>query len=104
MLNAEDGCRIWKICGFCDITCNITSCCCAALQILYKVLKSERVPERNKMRLKLKEPGYLGLVCFLEDVPVTMTIIRCLYEQVLATGEVLNGIRTHDVVNMFTKS
>ncbi|XP_062847864.1 neurobeachin-like protein 2 [Trichomycterus rosablanca] len=54
-------------------------------RILYKVLKSERVPERNKLRLKLKEPGYLGLVCFLEDVPLTMTIIRCLYEQVLAT-------------------
>ncbi|XP_058230531.1 neurobeachin-like protein 2 isoform X2 [Hemibagrus wyckioides] len=54
-------------------------------RIMYKVLKSERVPERNKQRVKLREPSYLGLVCFLEEVPVTMTIIRCLYEQVLAT-------------------
>ncbi|XP_060726425.1 neurobeachin-like protein 2 isoform X5 [Tachysurus vachellii] len=54
-------------------------------RIMYKVLKSERVPERNKQRVKLREPTYLGLICFLEDVPVTMTIIRCLYEQVLAT-------------------
>ncbi|KAB5586981.1 hypothetical protein PHYPO_G00007710 [Pangasianodon hypophthalmus] len=54
-------------------------------RIMYKVLKSERVPERNKQRVKLREPTYLGLVCFLEEVPVTMTIIRCLYEQVLAT-------------------
>ncbi|KAI4887748.1 hypothetical protein NFI96_031408 [Prochilodus magdalenae] len=54
-------------------------------RVLYKVLKSERVPERNKQRVKLRESTYLGLVCFLEEIPVTMTIIRCLCEQVLAT-------------------
>lgn len=56
---------------------------------MYKVLKSERVPERNKQRVKLREPTYLGLICFLEEIPVTMTLIRCLYEQVLATGKQL---------------
>lgn len=55
--------------------------------MLYKILKSERVSERNKQRIKLKDFGYLGLVCFLEDIPVTMTTVRCLYEQVLATGK-----------------
>ncbi|KAM8735230.1 neurobeachin-like protein 2 isoform 4-T4 [Acanthopagrus schlegelii] len=54
-------------------------------RVLYKILKSERVSERNKQRIKLKDFGYLGLVCFLEDIPVTMTTVRCLYEQVLAT-------------------
>uniref|UniRef100_A0A3P8V3W9 Neurobeachin-like protein 2 n=1 Tax=Cynoglossus semilaevis TaxID=244447 RepID=A0A3P8V3W9_CYNSE len=54
-------------------------------RVLYKILKSERVSERNKQRIKLKDFGYLGLVCFLEDIPVTMITIRCLYEQVLAT-------------------
>ncbi|XP_039972844.1 neurobeachin-like protein 2 isoform X3 [Xiphias gladius] len=54
-------------------------------RILYKILKSERVSERNKQRVKLKDFGYLGLVCFLEDLPVTMITVRCLYEQVLAT-------------------
>ncbi|XP_077576978.1 neurobeachin-like protein 2 isoform X3 [Stigmatopora nigra] len=54
-------------------------------RVLYKILKSERVSERNKQRLKLKDFGYLGLVFFLEDIPVTMTTVRCLYEQVLAT-------------------
>ncbi|XP_051922012.1 neurobeachin-like protein 2 isoform X1 [Hippocampus zosterae] len=54
-------------------------------RVLYKILKSERVSERNKQRLKLKDFGYLGLVFFLEDLPVTMTTVRCLYEQVLAT-------------------
>ncbi|KAM9488840.1 neurobeachin-like protein 2 isoform 2-T2 [Clarias gariepinus] len=54
-------------------------------RIMYKLLKSERVTERNKHRVKLREPTYMGLVCFLEEFPVSMTIIRCLYEQVLAT-------------------
>ncbi|XP_030639127.1 LOW QUALITY PROTEIN: neurobeachin-like protein 2 [Chanos chanos] len=59
-------------------------------RVLYKVLKSERVSERNKQRVKLKDSGYLGLVCCLGDTPVTMTTIRCLYEQVLATDSVPN--------------
>ncbi|KAK5618282.1 Neurobeachin-like protein 2 [Crenichthys baileyi] len=54
-------------------------------RVLYKILKSEKVSERNKQRIKLKDFGYLGLICFLEDMPVTMTTVRCLYEQVLAT-------------------
>lgn len=55
-------------------------------KVLYKILKSERVSECNKQRIKLKDFGYLGPVCFLEDLTVTMTTVRCLYEQVLATG------------------
>uniref|UniRef100_A0A671WQ36 Neurobeachin like 2 n=1 Tax=Sparus aurata TaxID=8175 RepID=A0A671WQ36_SPAAU len=62
-------------------------------RVLYKILKSERVSERNKQRIKLKDFGYLGLVCFLEDIPVTMTTVRCLYEQVLATGEAETALR-----------
>ncbi|XP_063735209.1 neurobeachin-like protein 2 isoform X1 [Eleginops maclovinus] len=54
-------------------------------RVLYKILKSERVSERNKQRIKLKDFGYLGLVCFLDAIPVTMNTVRCLYEQVLAT-------------------
>ncbi|XP_061771757.1 neurobeachin-like protein 2 isoform X2 [Nerophis ophidion] len=57
----------------------------SVFRVLYKILKSERVSERNKQRIKLKDFGYLGLVFFLEDIPVTMTTVRCLYEQVLAT-------------------
>lgn len=57
-------------------------------QILFRLLKSERVHERHKQRVKLKDFGYLGLVCFLEDIPVTMVTVQCLYGQVLATGTV----------------
>lgn len=42
--------------------------------------------ERNKHRIKLRDFGYRGLVCCLDNIPVTMTTVRCLYEQVLATG------------------
>ncbi|KAL0985478.1 hypothetical protein UPYG_G00157390 [Umbra pygmaea] len=59
-------------------------------RVLYKILKSERVSERNKHRVKLKDFGYLGLVCSLGDIPVTMTMERCLYEQVLATDATPN--------------
>ncbi|XP_034730693.1 neurobeachin-like protein 2 isoform X1 [Etheostoma cragini] len=59
-------------------------------RVLYKILKSERVSERNKQRIKLKDFGYLGLVCFLDENPVTMTTVRCLYEQVLATDATPN--------------
>lgn len=51
--------------------------------------------ECNKQRIKLKEFGYLGPVCFLEDLPVTMTTVRCLYEQVLATGKPKTATSLH---------
>ncbi|KAK0134570.1 Neurobeachin-like protein 2 [Merluccius polli] len=54
-------------------------------KVLYNILKSERINERTKQRLKLKDFGYHGLVCYLGDIPVTMTTVRFLYKQVLAT-------------------
>ncbi|XP_052002928.1 neurobeachin-like protein 2 isoform X2 [Xyrauchen texanus] len=59
-------------------------------RVMYKVLKSDRVPERSKQRIKLKDSGYLGLICSFGDIPVTMTTVRCLYEQVLATDPAPN--------------
>ncbi|XP_036071922.1 neurobeachin-like protein 2 isoform X9 [Oryzias melastigma] len=59
-------------------------------RVLYKLLKSEKVSERNKQRIKLRDFGYLGLICFLEEIPMTMTTVRCLYEQVLATDATPN--------------
>uniref|UniRef100_A0A2I4B951 Neurobeachin-like protein 2 n=1 Tax=Austrofundulus limnaeus TaxID=52670 RepID=A0A2I4B951_AUSLI len=56
-------------------------------RVLCKILKSEKVSERNKQRIKLKDSGYVGLVCFLDGAPVTMTTVRCLYKQVLATDQ-----------------
>ncbi|KAM4026728.1 neurobeachin-like protein 2 isoform 3-T3 [Anomaloglossus baeobatrachus] len=54
-------------------------------KILYKLVKYEKVNERLKHRLKLKDIGYQGLISFLSDVPVSMLLIRCLSEQVLGS-------------------
>uniref|UniRef100_A0A8C4XCF7 Neurobeachin-like protein 2 n=1 Tax=Erpetoichthys calabaricus TaxID=27687 RepID=A0A8C4XCF7_ERPCA len=53
-------------------------------KILYKVLKYDKVPERSKHRLKLKDIGYQGLICYFNEITVSMSLIRCLCEQVLA--------------------
>ncbi|XP_064361708.1 neurobeachin-like protein 2 isoform X1 [Dromaius novaehollandiae] len=52
-------------------------------KILYKMLKYEKVPERSKNRLKLKDIGYQGLIACLSDIPSSMLLFRCLSEQVL---------------------
>ncbi|XP_071415968.1 neurobeachin-like protein 2 isoform X2 [Pithys albifrons albifrons] len=52
-------------------------------KILYKMLKYEKVPERSKSRLKLKDIGYQGLISYLSDVPSSVLLFRCLSEQVL---------------------
>ncbi|NWY04565.1 NBEL2 protein, partial [Nothoprocta ornata] len=52
-------------------------------KILYKMLKYEKVPERSKNRLKLKDIGYQGLIAYLSDVPGSVLLFRCLSEQVL---------------------
>lgn len=57
-------------------------------QILYKMLKYEKVPERSKSRLKLKDIGYHGLISYLSDIPGSMLLFRCLSEQVLGAGTV----------------
>ncbi|NWW38853.1 NBEL2 protein, partial [Panurus biarmicus] len=52
-------------------------------KVLYKMLKYEKVPERSKSRLKLKDIGYQGLISHLSDIPGSMLLFRCLSEQVL---------------------
>ncbi|NXH52910.1 NBEL2 protein, partial [Rhabdornis inornatus] len=52
-------------------------------KVLYKMLKYEKVPERSKSRLKLKDIGYHGLISHLSDIPGSMLLFRCLSEQVL---------------------
>ncbi|XP_068091322.1 neurobeachin-like protein 2 isoform X2 [Hyperolius riggenbachi] len=54
-------------------------------KILYKLIKYEKVNDRLKQRLKLRDVGYQGLISFLGDLPVSMLLIRCLSEQVLGS-------------------
>lgn len=55
------------------------------------MLKYEKVPERSKNRLKLKDIGYQGLIACLSDVPSSMLLFRCLSEQVLGAGTTSPG-------------
>ncbi|XP_034144562.1 neurobeachin-like protein 2 isoform X2 [Esox lucius] len=59
-------------------------------KVLYEVLASERVSERTKHRVKLKDVGYQGLVCFLREIPVTPSTVCSLYKQVLRTDATPN--------------
>ncbi|KAM9307763.1 neurobeachin-like protein 2 [Gastrophryne carolinensis] len=59
-------------------------------KVLYKLIKYEKVNERLKHRLKLRDIGYQGLLSFLNDVPVSMLLIRCLSEQVLGSDATPN--------------
>ncbi|XP_007445203.1 neurobeachin-like protein 2, partial [Python bivittatus] len=52
-------------------------------KIMYKLLKYEKVNERSKHRLKLKDIGYHGFISYLNDIPVSILFFRCLLEQVL---------------------
>ncbi|KAJ6655114.1 hypothetical protein lerEdw1_006018 [Lerista edwardsae] len=56
-------------------------------KILYKLLKYEKVNERSKHRLKLKDIGYQGFISCLNEIPVSMLLSRCLLEQVLGSGD-----------------
>ncbi|MEE6514043.1 hypothetical protein FKM82_021983, partial [Ascaphus truei] len=51
-------------------------------KVLYKMLKYEKVHDRTKHRLKLKDVGYQGLISFVSEVPVSMLLIRGLSEQI----------------------
>ncbi|XP_055486139.1 neurobeachin-like protein 2, partial [Leucoraja erinacea] len=59
-------------------------------RLMYKMLKYEKINERSKLRLKLKDIGYLGLTSFLNDFPASVSLIRCLSEQVLCSDPVPN--------------
>uniref|UniRef100_A0A8C4ZPY9 Neurobeachin-like 2 n=1 Tax=Gadus morhua TaxID=8049 RepID=A0A8C4ZPY9_GADMO len=48
-------------------------------RVLHCLLKSERINDRSKQRLKLRDIGYCGLVCNIGEIPVTLTTVRFLY-------------------------
>lgn len=50
------------------------------------MLRFDRVHEKNKQRLRLRESGYSGLSLLFTDLHITPTLIRCLLNQILHTG------------------
>ncbi|XP_042558754.1 LOW QUALITY PROTEIN: neurobeachin-like protein 1 [Clupea harengus] len=59
-------------------------------KLFERMLKCERVYERSKHRLKLRDVGYSGLTLLLPDTHITHTLVRSLLNQVLNTDTVIS--------------
>ncbi|XP_077472025.1 neurobeachin-like protein 1 isoform X2 [Stigmatopora argus] len=59
-------------------------------KLFERMLQCDRIYEKNKQRLRLREAGYSGLSLLFTDLHITSTLIRCLLNQVLHTDKVVN--------------
>lgn len=59
------------------------------MQLFERMLRCDRVYEKNKQRLRLREAGYASLSLLFSELHITPTLIRCLLNQVLHTGQQL---------------
>eukprot|EP00064_Thunnus_orientalis_P017246 superscaffoldBa00003616_g17326 len=59
-------------------------------KLFERMLRYDRVYEKNKQRLRLREAGYAGLSLLFSELHITPTLIRCLLNQVLHTDHVVN--------------
>ncbi|MEE6461378.1 hypothetical protein FKM82_001278 [Ascaphus truei] len=55
-------------------------------KILEQLLKCNKIYERSKQRMRLREVGYSGLGLLLNEAPVTTLLIRGLLNQILNSG------------------
>ncbi|MGH0117639.1 UNVERIFIED_CONTAM: hypothetical protein FKN15_041831 [Acipenser sinensis] len=59
-------------------------------KIFEKMLKCDKVYEKSKQRIKLREVGYSGLILLFNDIPITLSLINNLLNQVLNSDPVVN--------------
>ncbi|XP_072473428.1 neurobeachin-like protein 1 isoform X1 [Notamacropus eugenii] len=59
-------------------------------KIIEQMLKCTKVYERSKQRIRLRDVGYSGLGLLLSEVPVNVSLIKSLFNQVLNTDTVVN--------------
>ncbi|XP_041835153.1 neurobeachin-like protein 1 isoform X2 [Melanotaenia boesemani] len=59
-------------------------------KLFERMLRCDRVYEKNKQRLRLREAGYAGLSLLFSELQITPTLIRCLLNQILHTDQVVN--------------
>ncbi|XP_034461449.1 neurobeachin-like protein 1 isoform X1 [Hippoglossus hippoglossus] len=59
-------------------------------KLFERMLRCDRVYEKNKQRLRLREVGYAGLSLLFSELHITPTLIRCLLNQVLHTDNMVN--------------
>ncbi|XP_020794739.2 neurobeachin-like protein 1 [Boleophthalmus pectinirostris] len=59
-------------------------------KLFERMLRCDRVYEKNKQRLRLREAGYSGLSLLFSDLHITPSLIRCLLNQILHTDHNVN--------------
>ncbi|XP_028256538.1 neurobeachin-like protein 1 isoform X2 [Parambassis ranga] len=59
-------------------------------KLFERMLRCDRVYEKNKQRLRLREAGYSGLSLLFSELHITPSLIRCLLNQVLHTDQIVN--------------
>ncbi|KAG9277810.1 neurobeachin-like protein 1 isoform X1 [Astyanax mexicanus] len=59
-------------------------------KVFERMLKCDRVYEKSKQRLRLREMGYSGLTLLFSDSQITPSLVKCLINQVLHTDTVVN--------------
>lgn len=57
-------------------------------QILRRLRQNERLPERSRQRLRLRECGLQGLVACLPEGAVSLQLCQGLYKLFLGTGTI----------------
>uniref|UniRef100_A0AAR2JTD0 Neurobeachin-like protein 2 n=1 Tax=Pygocentrus nattereri TaxID=42514 RepID=A0AAR2JTD0_PYGNA len=74
----------WKTKGVNEVASVYMSVC---MQVFERMLKCDRVYEKSKQRLRLREVGYSGLTLLFSDLQLTPSLVKCLINQVLHTGQ-----------------
>ncbi|TRY98711.1 hypothetical protein DNTS_010265 [Danionella cerebrum] len=59
-------------------------------KLFERMLKCDRVYEKSKQRLRLKDVGYSGLSLLFSEMHLTSTLFKCLLNQILSTDSVVN--------------
>ncbi|XP_078085111.1 neurobeachin-like protein 1 isoform X4 [Mustelus asterias] len=73
-------------------------------KIFGRMLKCNKVYERSKQRIKLRDVGYSGFIMLLKDVTITVSLVKNLLQQVLQTDSVVNYKDLMAVVHLVHKA
>ncbi|XP_069790230.1 neurobeachin-like protein 1 isoform X2 [Narcine bancroftii] len=73
-------------------------------KIFGRMLKCDKVYERSKQRMRLRDVGYSGLVMLLNDVTITVSLVKSLLHQVLQADSVVNYKDLMAVVHLVHKA
>uniref|UniRef100_A0A8C5N2A9 Neurobeachin like 1 n=1 Tax=Leptobrachium leishanense TaxID=445787 RepID=A0A8C5N2A9_9ANUR len=73
-------------------------------KILEQMLKCNKVYEKSKQRIRLREVGYSGLGLLLNDAPVTNILIKGLLNQIITADPAINYKDLLAVVHLSHKS